>query len=300
MRVVSLVPAGTEMLTALGRETLLVGISYECPQPPGLDLPRVTRSALPPPAGRSQGEIDRLVAESLAAGRPLYAVDEPLLRRLRPDVLLTQSTCDACAVGHAGVAALARGLPGRPKVVDLDAARLLDVLENIEAVGEAVGEAARAASLAGALSRRLLDLAVAEPALPRLPVVVVLEWLDPPYQAGHWVPDMVRLAGGTVPLALPGRRSHPIPWQAVVAAAPEVLVFACCGLDATRARQDAGRLRDLPGYAALPAVAAGAVFAVDGDLFTCPGPRLVEGVELLFALLRPDAPRPPLGWVRCP
>jgi iron complex transport system substrate-binding protein len=263
MRIVSLLPSATEMLAALGLEGELVGVSHSCDYPPAVaGLPRVTRTAVP--ADASSGEIDRLVRELHGQGLPLYTLDRELLRRLAPDLVVTQGLCDVCAVpGEITEEAVAQ-LPGCPRVVSLSPHSLGAVLERrIESVAERA---------AGATRRR----------------VTLLEWLDPLYAAGHWTPELVTLAGGIEGHGRAGQRSRLLDWADVVNWAPEVLVVACCGFSTSRTARELDGLRSRPGYGDLPAVRAGNVFLVDGGAyFSRPGPRLVDSLELLAHLLHP-------------
>ncbi len=285
MRIVSLLPAATEIARALGLAEHLVGISHECDGPPPVPgLPRLTQPALP--GGLPTAEIDRRVREAARAGRPLYALDTTLLRRLRPDLVLTQSLCGVCAVAAGAVHAALAGTGAR--VLELAPRRLADVLEAVRAVGEAAGVAARAGALAAALRRRIEAVRQRSARAASRPRVAFLEWLDPPYAAGHWNPELVALAGGREVLGEAGAPSRRVTWDEIAAAAPEVLLVACCGMAPAEAAPELERLARDPRWQALPAVRAGRVHLLDGArLFTRPGPGLVEGLERLAALLHP-------------
>jgi iron complex transport system substrate-binding protein len=288
VRVVSLLPAATEIVAALGCVDRLVGVSHECDWPAAVHaLPRVTRCEIHG-GGLPSAAADRWVAETLAATGTLYRLDEARVRALRPDVILTQRLCDVCAVAYPTVKAFAATLPGPPVVVNLEPGTLADVLGDIGRVAAALGVEARAAGVVAALEARIAAV-VARVTGKRRPRCLLLEWVDPPYRTGHWGPEVVGLAGGTEPLGRRGEPSARIAWDDVVAAAPEVLVVACCGYDVERALRDVPLLQARPGWAALPAVRAGAVWVVDGSAyFSRPGPRLVDSIELLAGILHPD------------
>lgn len=287
-RIVSLLPAATETVAALGCLEALVGVSHECTYPPEVNsLPRVTRCELHA-AGLSSGEVDQRVREVLAATGTLYTLDEPLLRELRPDVILTQRLCDVCAVGYGSVCALAHHLPGPPLVVNLEPLRLDDVFADIRRVAELLGVPGRGERLVAGLETRVEWVRARAAAVPARRCLV-LEWIEPPFCAGHWNPELVRIAGGEDLLGREGEASRTIPWEAVVEAAPEVLILVCCGYSPERTLQDLPLLRAKPGWSTLPAVRSGEVYAVDGNsYFTCPGPRVVDSLEITAEILHPE------------
>jgi iron complex transport system substrate-binding protein len=288
MRVVSLLPAATEIVAALGCLDALVGVSHECDWPPPVGvLPRVTRCAIHGNALPS-GDTDRWVTDTLARTGTLYTMDEALLRRLAPDVIVTQRLCDVCAVGYDSVTAFAATLPGPPAVVNLEPSTLDDVFADVRRVAEALGVPERATAVIAALRARVDAVAAAAADRPRRRCVL-LEWIDPPYRSGHWGPELVSLAGGVDPLGRAGEDAARVAWDDVVAAAPEVLVLACCGYDVARTRADVPLLTARPGWSTLPAVRTGAVWAIDGSAYVSrPGPRLVDSLELLAELIHPD------------
>jgi len=288
MRVASLLPAATEIVAALGMTDALVGVSHECDYPPEVaDRPRVTNcpihgNALPSDA------IDRWVTETLATSGTLYTLDEEALRRLRPDVILTQRLCDVCAVGYTTVTAFAATLPGPPEVVNLDPSSVADVFEDIRRVGVALGVAERAAAVIAGLEARLDAVRTRAAGAPRRRCVV-LEWVSPPFRTGHWGPELVAIAGGEELLGRTGEDAARVTWKDVRDAAPDVLVLACCGQDVARTRQDLPLLRAVPGWATLPAVASGEVYVIDGSAYLSrPGPRLVDTAEILAEIFHPD------------
>ena len=294
MRIVSLLPAATEIVAALGLSDALVGVSHECDFPPDVTAkPRVTHCEIHG-AGLASDTVDRWVRERLPAAGSLYTLDEPLLRALAPDVLLTQGLCDVCAPSLESVTAVAARLPGPPRVLSLDPRTVGDILADVARVGAAVGAADRAAAVVAALEERI---AAVRRRVAGRPVrrCVLLEWIDPPFRSGHWDPELVALAGG---VELLGRSAEPataVEWDVVRTAAPDALVIACCGYDVARTLADVPLLRARPGWAALPAVRTGDVWVVDGSAyFSRPGPRVVDSLELLAWILHPDG-APPVG-----
>ncbi len=283
MRIASLVPSATEALYALGLGERVVGVTHECDFPPAATtLPRLTRSVIP--AGLPAGEIDARVRELVGAGQALYELDEAALSDLDPDLIVTQAVCEVCAVSYDDVRAVAGRLPSRPEVLSLDPSRLGEVLADLERLAVDAGEAGAGTALRGRLDARLDRVRAAVAGRPR-PRVAALEWLDPPYAAGHWVPEMVAAAGGAEVLGAPGDRSRVVSWEEIAAAEPEVVVVMPCGLDAAAAADEAERHRD-----ELAALGADRILAVDAAAsFSRPGPRLVDGVELLASLLHPGA-----------
>jgi iron complex transport system substrate-binding protein len=292
MRVVSLLPAATEIVAALGAGNLLVGVSHACDYPPEVRaLPQVTRSRLD--ATRPSGEIDRAVAAAKSAGRSSVEVDVALVARLRPDVIIGQGLCDVCAVGPGDLDRLVATLLPTPWLVTLHAHTLAGVLDDIRKVGDAVELADEAEELIAGLRYRLERLpkrisAGAQHAAPlqRRPRVLVLEWLDPPYVAGHWVPELVELAGGRAVGVAAGEPSRPHPWRELAALAPppDLVVIALCGFDVPRARAELAAVTDPD---ARPVLAGrGLVEFLDGNAYTSrPGPRLVDAAELLARLI---------------
>jgi len=288
MRVASLLPAATEIVAALGLVDALVGVSHECDFPPAVAAkPRVTHCEIHG-TGLASAAVDRWVRDRLADTDSLYTLDEPLLRTLAPDVVLTQGLCDVCAPSLASVTAVAARLPGPPRVLSLDPRTLGDILDDVGRVGAALGVAARAAEVVAALEARIAAVRarVAGRSIRRC---VLLEWIDPPFRSGHWDPELVTLAGGIELLGRAGEPATGATWDEVRAAAPDVLVIACCGYDLARTLEDVPLLRAQPGWDALPAVRGGEVWVVDGSqYFSRPGPRVVDSLELLAGILHPD------------
>ncbi len=287
MRIVSLVPHATELLFALGLGDQVVGVTHECDHPTeARRLPHVTRDVLP--GGLTAAEIDRAVKERTQRGEAIYALDEAGVRDLEPDLIVTQELCPVCAVSLSEVEGLARELPSCPRVIALDPTTFGETIGDAKTIAEATGARREAIELVKS-TRARVD-AVRRAVRDRPPVrVVALEWFDPVFVAGHWTPQLVEWAGGEDLLGLPGERSEQTTWEAVAAAAPEVVVAMPCGYDARTACREAEMHVEQ-----LRATGAGRVVAVDGGaLFSRPGPRLVDGLELLAAILHPDAAGPP-------
>jgi iron complex transport system substrate-binding protein len=288
MRIATLVPSATEMCFALGLGDDVVAVTHECDYPAATaDLPRLTQSMIP--AGLEPADIDAAVRERVAAGESLYALDAPALGGLEPDLIVTQQICAVCAVSCDDVRAIAAGLPSRPAVLSLDPARLSDVLADAETLAAAAGRPTAGRALRRRLEQRIDAVRAATAGAPR-PRVAALEWLDPPYCAGHWLPEMLEAAGGTDALASPAERSRELGWEEIAAARPDVVVVMPCGLHADEAEAESHRHAG-----ALGTLGARAAFAVDAAAsFSRPGPRLADGVELLGHLLHPGlVPLPP-------
>jgi iron complex transport system substrate-binding protein len=294
VRIVSLVPDGTEIAFALGLADAVVGVTHECDWPPeARERPAVTRSVMPEEVGRDSAAIDAFVRARAAAGEPMVELDEDLLRRLAPDLLIAQSLCEVCAVPESLVGRAVQALGGKVRLVVLAPRTLAEVLEDVRVLGRATGREAEAERVVAEARRRLDAVRARVAGLPR-PRTVVLEWLDPPWASGHWAPEMVEAAGGLEVLGAAGAPSREARWEEVVAARPEALVLAPCGFTVGRTLEEAGRLAARPGFEDLPAVRQGRVFVVDANgLLSRPGPRLVRGVEVLAACLHPDRFDPP-------
>lgn len=288
MRIVSFLPAGTEIAHALGAGDDLVGRSHECDYPAGVrGLPIVSKPALELD-GLTQSEIDAAVTAHMRSGESLYVVDEALLNSLAPDVILTQNLCQVCAPSGNELTRVLGSLPTNPDVVYLTPRTLAEIDENILAVGESIGRAREARALVARNRERLDHLRAATPA--RRTRVTFLEWTDPLYCAGHWVPEMIEIAGGHDPLGRPGGDSVRITWDDVYAWKPEVVVVAPCGFGLADAERIARELPSIPGARVCP-VDANAYFAR-------PGPRYVDGVELLAQLFCEDAHIPAVKATR--
>ena len=301
MRICSFLPSATEIVYALGLGDSLHGVSHECDYPEEARAkPRVVTSRIDSDRLGS-AEIDRLVSELMSRGEPLYEVDAAALERARPDLVITQELCEVCAVSLDEVQAAIAGLPNAPRVISLDPHGVDDVLADVVRVGRAAGAVEKAEQVAAAARDRLDRARAAVSQSGTQPSVVCVEWLDPLIVAGHWVPEMVALAGGVDGLAQPGGPSRRVEFDELAACDPDVLVLMPCGMDADRAAAEFDGLPDREGWQGLSAWKDGAVYAVDsGSLFSRSGPRLVDGVELLAAILHPSAfgGSPPDGSAR--
>jgi iron complex transport system substrate-binding protein len=284
MRIVSLVPNGTEILFAVGAGDLVVGVSHECDFPAeARTRPILTGSALTP--GMSAAEVDAAVSAQVGSGLSLYTLDEARIAELAPDVIVTQQLCPVCAVSTGQVDDAVRPLPRCPELVSLDPRTIGEVFADVRRVGEVTGHGPRAEALLADLDRRLAAVGERIAGRPR-PRVLALEWLDPPFAGGHWVPEMIALAGGIDVFGEPGGHSARLTWEQVAAADPDVIVAMPCGFDEVGAGEQIATLADRPEWRALRAVRAGRVFPVDANgCFSRPGPRLVDGVERLAAIL---------------
>jgi iron complex transport system substrate-binding protein len=291
MRILSLLPSATEIVYALGLAEHLVGVTDECDYPPEARSVRVvSRSALP--AAVEPAAIDWLVSASIGGGQPLYRLDTTTIRELRPDLVLAQDLCAVCAVpsGHVNQALDVLGC--QAEVISLDPSSLDEVLDGVLQVGKAAGAEERAHQVVAGLRERLASVQGAVEGLER-PRVFALEWGDPPFNGGHWVPEMLQVAGGEALLACPGAPSVRVSWAQIEAAAPQVVVFMPCGYDLRAAVDEArGKLLARPELAGVEAI-----IAVDASAHCSrPGPRLVDGVEILAAALHPGwLPPPPAG-----
>jgi iron complex transport system substrate-binding protein len=286
LRIVSLLPGATEIVCALRLAEHLVGISHECDHPPEIEgRPRLTRP-FADTRGLSSGAISEAIALRRRSAGAIVELDEERLRELRPDLVLTQSVCGVCAVPESRVREATESFSPRPRVLSLDGSTLEGVLADIEAVGGATGRREAARRLVGDLRARIGRVEKEARGRGTRPRVVCLEWLDPPMIAGHWIPEMVERAGGADVLGKAGRPSTVVPWDRVVAAGPERLFLLPCGFDAERTAPELDLLRARAGWEDLPAVRAGRVHVLDASAaFSRPGPRLVEGLEALAALL---------------
>lgn len=292
-RIVSLLASATEIVAMLGMRDRLVAISHECDYPPDvLDRPRVSRPRFDP-EGMSSAEVDRAVRRAMADHGSVYTIDGDALARLRPELILTQAVCEVCAVPTPGVREVVadRGLDA--EVLSLDAHSLEDILDSVVTVGRAADAESWACECVQGLERRLehVDARVAGAPQPR---VLALEWLDPPFAPGHWVPQQIERAGGTSLVGTPGERSHELAWEELSGLDPDVLVLMPCGYGLDAARRDTDLHAERIVALAPRAIRDGRAFVVDGSsYFNRSGPRVVTGVEILAGLIHPDRNAPP-------
>ena len=288
MRIVSLLPSATEIVCCLGLEEELVGVTHECDYPPSVRAkPKVTRTHIA--ADAPSREIDSLVRGRLAGRQALYSLDFETLRRLEPDLLITQTLCDVCAVAESEVREGVAQLPGSPQVVNLEPTRLDEVLDSILTVGEATANVKTAQQVVRVSKERIANVRSAVPRDTPPKKVVVLEWLDPLFSCGHWTPELVEIAGGVEPLVEPGMRSREISAGDVAVADPDVILIACCGFGVARAMRDVPLLMGQAAMAGLRCVREGRVYVTDGSAyFSRPGPRLVDSLEILANAMDPQ------------
>jgi iron complex transport system substrate-binding protein len=287
-RIVSFLPSATEMICALGLVDRLAGVTHECDHPPEVsDKPIVVRSVLPTDR-MSQCEIDAAVTERLRKGLSLYQVDERLLQAIAPDLIVTQDLCQVCAPSGNEVAQVLSALPAKPQILWLTPKSLGQIFENLQELGAATGREQQAEEIIVDGRARLERVAAQASRLTARPRVFCMEWIDPVYCSGHWVPEMVRIAGGIDKLGREAADSVRISWNDVLEWAPEVLIVMPCGCGLAKAAEEARQLFSYPGASSIPAVRNGRVYAVDANsYFARPGPRVVEGTELLAHLLHP-------------
>ena len=283
MRIVSLVPSATEMLFALGLGPDLVGVTHECDYPPAArELPKVTRDRLP--AGLSSAEIDAAVKERTLAGDSIYELDAQALHELAPDLIVTQALCSVCAVSYDDVRAIAEEIDTQPMVISLDPHTIGEVLGDARTLAQATDAKDAAVDLVQETSARIDRIRLLTRTATRRPRVAALEWLDPPFTAGHWTPQLIEYAGGEDVFGFAGENSEERTWEEVAAMHPDIVIVMPCGYDAEIAYREAEMHRD-----ELTAIGAGEVVAVDASAyFSRPGPRLIDGLELLAHILHPE------------
>jgi iron complex transport system substrate-binding protein len=292
-RIVSFLPSATEMAFALGLGDQVFGVSHECDYPlEARAKPVAVRNALPVER-MSQAEIDVAVTERLRGGQSLYVIDEAAVRAAAPDLVLTQNLCEVCAPAGNEIAELFRLLDSQPQILWLTPKSIEQVFENIRDLGRATDRQVEAAALIASGRERLARVRRLASSAAGRPRVFCMEWMDPVYCSGHWVPEMVELAGGVDALGRLGTDSVRIAWDDVRSWAPEVLVVMPCGFHLAKAADEAQRLLDYPGWRDIPAVREGRVYVVDANAyFARPGPRVVDGAELMAHLVHPEL----FGW----
>jgi iron complex transport system substrate-binding protein len=287
MRIASLVPSATEMLFALGLGDSVVAVTHECDFPPqARALPHLTRTVLS--KGLSARQIDTAVKATVGEGRALYELDEERLAQLAPDLIVTQAICDVCAVSYEDVVEVAGRLPSRPRVLQQDPSTLGEMLEDVIRLGEATSMESEAHLVRAELEGRLASVRAAVTG-SRAPRVIALEWLDPPFVGGHWIPEMISIAGGDDVAGPPGLKSPEVAWGALSGLNPDVVIAMPCGWYVSESHAQA-----VEHWGRIVKLGAGHVYAVDAaSTFSRPGPRLVDGVELLGHVLHPDLVDPP-------
>jgi len=299
----SLLPSATEIVFALGLGDRLAAVTHECDFPPeAARLPVITRSTLDDHETRRSHDIHTHISTALHGGSSIYLLDQPLLERLAPDLILTQELCDVCAVSYETVRQAVRRLQGRATILSLEPTTLQGIFDTIRQVGEATGTSARAAPLARGLEEQADTIAARTRTVSGRPRVFAMEWLDPPFTAGHWVPELVRRAGGRDELAREGYPSTQIPWRQIADYDAEIIVLMLCGFTLTRTLEEVGHVTLPEEWRALRAVRSGRVYAVNGSAyFNRPGPRIVMGLQILAEIIHPEVftrTTPPGAWQR--
>lgn len=290
MRIVSFLPSATEMVCALGLRDQLVGVTHECDYPPEVQDKPVVVSAVLPVENMTQREIDEAVAQRLRTGQSLYQVDENLLRDLQPDIIITQDLCQVCAPSGNELSQALKVLAREPEIIWMTPKSLAGIEENIRTLGEATRLQQRSEELIAGGRARVEAIKARIRDLPTRPRVFCMEWLDPIYCSGHWVPELVKIAGGIDELGREGSDSVRIPWSDVLKWNPEVLVVIPCGFHIDKVIEQIPTLCEYEGWQDLEAVRNDRVFAVDANsYFARPGPRVIDGAELLAHLLHPGA-----------
>jgi len=304
VRIASLLPSATEIICALGLRDCLVGVSHSCDYPAGVgNLPRLTSTVIPVQA--SSLEIDQAVRRKLAGEGALYELDLDALEAVQPDVVVSQRLCDVCAVSMNEVENALCSLSSQPVLVDTEPSCLDDVYGDIRRVAQAAGVPGQGEAVVAGLAARMRALEKRTAAIPReqRPRLAMVEWLDPPFNSGHWSPELVEAAGAIDVLGPRRAPSHTITWDDVLAAKPDVVLLSVCGFDVERTRRELAAIESGPGWQAVNAAVEGRVLVMDGDAyFSRPGPRLVEAAEVLAAMLHPtrEVTKVTLPETRCP
>jgi iron complex transport system substrate-binding protein len=289
MRICSLLPSATEVIALLGLSDELVGISHECDYPPSVRNVPIMVEPMIPPHGLASAEIDRQVGQLVASGQRLYRLKDHLLRQAQPDLILSQDLCHVCAVTPDQLHDALCSLRHQPTVLTVNPRTVHDVIDDVVRIGDAAGRSAEGHRLATQLRDRLDAVRTRVQGLSQRPRVACIEWLSPLYVAGHWIPEMVQLAGGQDVLAQPGSPSRVVTWDEVLAATPDVLIVMPCGFSVERTHTELLQLMQQPGHWLLSSDLAPHTFLVDASsYFSRPGPRLIDGIELLAAILHPS------------
>lgn len=289
MRICSLLPSATEMIALLGLSDELVGISHECDYPPSVKNVSIMVEPIIPPHGLASADIDRQVSQLVASGQRLYRLKGHLLRQAQPDLIVSQDLCHVCAVTPDQLHDAICSMPRQPTVLTLNPSTVQDVIDDVVRIGDAANRSTEGHRLATHLRGRLDAVHTRIQDITHRPRVVCIEWLSPLYVAGHWVPEMVQLAGGQDVLAQPGSSSRVVTWEEVLAAAPEVLILMPCGFSVERTYTELCQMMQQPDQWRLSSDLAQRTFLVDASsYFSRPGPRLIDGIELLATLLHPS------------
>ncbi|MEM9366317.1 MAG: cobalamin-binding protein [Planctomycetota bacterium] len=290
MRIVSLLPSATEILCGIGLQDSLVGVSHECDHPEAVrSIPTVTQSLIP--TNLTSQQIDQHVREQWQASSPhaLYRLDRERMIDLAPDLIVTQSVCDVCAVAEDDVRQATQAMSQPPAILNLEPVNASGVLDCIRLVGQATDRDEASSRFAASLEQRIDHIRERNRELAHHPSVVFLEWVDPLFTAGHWTPELIETAGGVEMLGVAGTKSRTIAWEHLVQADPEILVVACCGYDVEQTRRDVPVLANQSGWESLQSVRNGNLFVADGSsYFNRPGPRIVDSIEILAHCFHPE------------
>jgi iron complex transport system substrate-binding protein len=289
MRICSLLPSATEVIASLGLGDELVGISHECDYPPSIKHVPIMVEPVIPPHGLASAEIDSRVRQLVASGQRLYRLNDHLLRQTQPDLILSQDLCHVCAITPDQLQDAIGAMPRQPTVLTLNPSTVSDVINDVVRIGDAAGRSAEGHRLAAHLRDRLDAVRTRVQTVSHRPRVVCIEWLSPLYIAGHWVPEIVQLAGGLDVLAQPGSPSRVVTWGEIVAAAPDVLLVMPCGFSVEKTHTELRQLMQHPDQWRLSPALAEHTYLVDASsYFSRPGPRLIDGIELLVTILHPS------------
>lgn len=287
LRIISLIPSATEIVYLLGLQDSLLACSHDSNYPKdALSKPKITDTDISP--NLTSQEVDREVKKSLHRGRSLYHIDERLLKKINPNLVLTQELCGVCAPSFTQVRRAVKILDGEVKILSLEPESVDDMLQNILTIGRYTGRFSKARQIVARLRTQLHSIEEKVRRIRKKPKVVIIEWLEPIMITGHWVPEMVERAGGRMLLSKPRKKSHRASWREVLAANPDVLIFAPCGFDIKRTKKEMGVFTKKKGWLTLQSVKEGKVYLVDGDAYlTRSGPRLVDGVKILAKIFHP-------------
>lgn len=290
MRICSFLPSATEIIYSLGMGNELRGVTHECDYPIQVQSkPKLTRSLIPSNNTTGSSSIDSAVRESLGRGNGIYEIDFNVLSEADPDIIFTQELCEVCAVSYGEIYRAAQKLARKPKVVSLDTFTLKDILGAIKTVGKYCGRKDASTKLVNQLERRIANVSTLTRSKKKSNKVFFMEWIDPIMCGGHWMSELIELSGGHDPFAQHGKNSRRVEWNMVREYAPEILVIAPCGFSVERARREARLLEKLDGWNEIPAVQNRRVYIADGNAyFSRPGPRIVDGLEILCSLINPD------------
>lgn len=290
LRICSFLPSATEIIYSLGMGNELQAVTHECDYPPEAQAkPRLTRSLIPSTQATSSSAIDFSVRESLGRGNGIYEIDFNALTKADPDIIFTQELCEVCAVSYGEIYRAAQKLARKPKVVSLDTFTLKDIFETIKTVGKWCGREDNARKLVEQLEQRTLNVSTLTRSKKKSKKIFFMEWIDPIMCGGHWMSELIELSGARDPFAQCGKNSRRIEWTKVREYAPEILVIAPCGFGIERAKSEAKLLTKLEGWKKIPAVQNARVYVADGNAyFSRPGPRIVDGLEILCLLINPD------------